>query len=98
MEDSYLPPTEDHLSNRRTVALAWSDKTSKNVKIGGTFNDWQPVAMERDATGGWVYSMDLAEGEYQYKFFIEEEWRLDPATRTVEDSRGNRNHVLHVGL
>jgi 1,4-alpha-glucan branching enzyme len=112
MEDSYLPSsatvaaetttTTNHLlSSRRTVTLTWSDRTSKNVKIGGSFNDWQPVAMERDmsaADGGWVYSMDLTAGTYQYKFYVEEAWQLDPAggQPVEEDSGGNANHVLRV--
>jgi 1,4-alpha-glucan branching enzyme len=109
MEDSYLPSsavvaaettTNNLLSSRRTVTLTWSDRTSKNVKIGGSFNDWQPVAMERDlaADGGWVYSMDLTAGTYQYKFFVDEAWRLDPAggQPVEEDSGGNANHLLHV--
>jgi hypothetical protein len=98
MEDSYLPSPAQDLTNRRTISLTWSDKSSKNVKIGGTFNAWTPVDMERDPDGGWSFSMDLAVGEYQYKYFVEDEWRLDPTRLTVEDSGGNVNHVVHVGL
>lgn len=45
--------------------------------ISGTFNEWKTLPMVK-SHGDFVTIIDLPEGEHQYKFFVDGEWRHDP--------------------
>lgn len=53
------------------------DGGGKQVFISGTFSDWKTLPMVR-SHGDFVTIIDLPEGEHQYKFFVDGEWRHDP--------------------
>lgn len=54
----------------------------KNVYLAGSFNGWKPTgqAMEGpDGEGGYKISVDLAPGDYEYRFVIDgATWHSDP--------------------
>lgn len=49
----------------------------KQVYISGTFSDWKILPMVR-SHGDFVTIIDLPEGEHEYKFFVDGEWKHDP--------------------
>lgn len=52
------------------------DGGGKDVYISGTFSDWKALPMVK-SHGDFVTIIDLPEGEHQYKFCVDGEWRHD---------------------
>ena len=70
-----------------------------DVFIAGSFNDWKKDEwkMEYSENGTFVFQIKLNSGKYYYKYFIDNEWVLDPGNPTKElDENGNLNSVLIV--
>ena len=72
------------------------------VTLAGSFNNWsrdaQPMTVD-PATGAWTVTIELMEGEYQYKFVVDgSKWFQDPAQELkAPDGFGGYNSVLRVG-
>lgn len=60
------------------------DGGGKQVFISGTFSDWKALPMVR-SHGDFVTIIDLPEGDHQYKFCVDGEWKHDP--KLVGDER-----------
>ena len=68
---------------RRRVQFKYKPKTeATNVYVAGSFNGWRPTgqAMEGpDAGGAFSASIDLAPGNYEYRFVVDgTTWHSDP--------------------
>nr|CAD7416207.1 unnamed protein product [Timema poppensis] len=46
--------------------------------------------------GDFVTIIDLPEGEHQYKFYVDGEWRHDPGVRIVDNGMGSKNNMVTV--
>lgn len=59
---------------------------AKAVFLVGAFNNWsrEATAMEREEDGGWVVSLRLPPGYYEYKFVVDGEWCCEPGHRDTE--------------
>lgn len=53
------------------------DGGGKQVFISGTFSEWKVLPMVK-SHGDFVTIIDLPEGDHQYKFCVDGEWRHDP--------------------
>lgn len=53
------------------------------VFISGTFTDWKTIPMVK-SHGDFVTIIDLPEGEHQYKYFVDGEWRNDPQVVSLQ--------------
>lgn len=53
------------------------DGGGKQVFISGTFSNWKALPMVR-SHGDFVTIIDLPEGDHQYKFCVDGEWKHDP--------------------
>lgn len=53
------------------------DGGGKQVFISGTFSEWKILPMVR-SHGDFVTIIDLPEGEHEYKFYVDGEWKHDP--------------------
>lgn len=53
------------------------------IAVRGTFNGWNPTAMEEQGDGRWVRPVDLSEGATQYKYFINGAWIDDMCRDTT---------------
>ena len=87
-------------ARRRMVTLEVQDVPGRNVFVAGNFNDWQPVKRlsEKNHAGIYRCRLMLLPGEYQYKFFIDGEWRADAANPNfVPNEFGSLNSVLMIG-
>lgn len=67
----------------------------KEVCISGTFSNWQTIPMVK-SHGDFVTIIDLPEGEHQYKFCVDGEWKNDPASKMVDDESGIKNNMITV--
>ncbi|XP_074038127.1 5'-AMP-activated protein kinase subunit beta-1 [Leptinotarsa decemlineata] len=67
----------------------------KNVYISGSFSNWQTIPMVK-SYGDFVAIVDLPEGEHQYKFYVDGEWKNDPSNKVVEDDSGAKNNLITV--
>lgn len=54
----------------------------KQVYISGTFTGWKTLPMVK-SHGDFVTIIDLPEGEHQYKFCVDGEWRHDPGLVSI---------------
>ncbi|XP_045495011.1 5'-AMP-activated protein kinase subunit beta-1 isoform X2 [Colias croceus] len=68
----------------------------KQVFISGTFTDWKTIPMVRSHRD-FVTIIDLPEGEHQYKYFVDGEWRHDPSV-LVDNGMGSKNNLVTVKM
>ena len=83
----------------RSVSFVLEETPGRRVALAGTFNEWKPERFLTDRSGDGVYRarLMLAPGEYQYKFVVDGEWRLDPANPNfVPNDFGSLNSILVV--
>jgi len=40
--------------------------------------------------------VDLPEGEHQYKFYIDGQWKLNPSEPTTDSDIGSKNNIISV--
>ncbi|HWO57622.1 MAG TPA: glycogen-binding domain-containing protein [bacterium] len=81
----------------RPVTFVLDAPYGRDVALAGTFNNWTPQSMARDADGLWRLRLDLAPGLYRYKFLIDSEWKEDPANERKEPNEfGGYNSVIEV--
>ncbi|XP_054738087.1 5'-AMP-activated protein kinase subunit beta-1 [Anastrepha obliqua] len=76
------------------TVLRW-DGGGKNVTISGTFSKWKPLPMAR-SHGNFVAIIDLPEGDHQYKFCVDGEWKHDPKLKSIENDDGIKNNLVSV--
>ena len=83
------------LKKKNASEFIWNERSAKKVKLAGDFNNWVPEEMERISDNDWRLVKDLSEGEYDYKFVVDEQWCLNSSSEVV-DRKGNKNHVMRV--
>ncbi|GLV33082.1 alicorn [Carabus blaptoides fortunei] len=67
----------------------------KQVYISGTFSEWKVLPMVK-SHGDFVTIIDLPEGEYHYKFYVDGEWRHDPSLKLIDNGMGSKNNIVSV--
>ncbi len=48
------------------------------VEVAGDFSGWKPVPMKRRRDGVYVRNAEVPDGEVEYKFLVDGQWRPDP--------------------
>ena len=83
--------------------MHFRDSSAGDVRIAGDFNGWVPdlgVRSRVEAEGRtrvWVKILSLPPGTYQYRYFVDGQWRVDPANqKSSPGPMGQTNSVLHV--
>lgn len=76
-ENSQRKQEEEDLRNPALPTVLRWDGGGQNVMISGTFTKWKPIPMVR-SHGNFVTIIDLPEGDHQYKFCVDGEWKHDP--------------------
>ncbi|KAI8038869.1 5'-AMP-activated protein kinase subunit beta-1 [Drosophila gunungcola] len=92
---SQLVSEEDDIRKTALPTVLRWDGGGKNVTISGTFSDWKPITMVRSHQN-FVTIIDLPEGDHQYKFCVDGEWKHDPKLKSVENDEGQRNNLVSV--
>jgi chromosome partitioning protein len=82
------------------VVVRFRDAGAIDVKIAGTFNDWQPderVLTHREEDGTWQKILVLSPGSYEYRLVVNGDWEADPDNEAqVSNPFGGFNSVIHV--
>ncbi|KAJ6649026.1 5'-AMP-activated protein kinase subunit beta-1 [Pseudolycoriella hygida] len=71
------------------------DGGGRQVFISGTFSEWKTIPMVR-SHGDFVTIIDLPEGDHQYKFCVDGEWRHDPKLKNIDNDIGTKNNLVSV--
>lgn len=87
-------PKEDIEKPALPTVFKW-DGGGKQVYISGTFSEWKALPMVK-SHGDFVTIIDLPEGEHQFKFYVDGEWRHDPKLKNVENDVGSKNNMVSV--
>lgn len=73
-----MPKNSSQPKRRRTV-FSVAAPVAAEVFLAGDFNGWDPRRhpMKKEADGLWKKTLMLFPGRYEYKFFVDGEWRMD---------------------
>lgn len=85
----------------RSVMFELKDAPGRQVFVAGSFNNWQPAHRLTDKDGAGVYRcrVMLLPGDYEYKFVVDGEWRLDAANPNfAPNDFGTLNSLLTVAV
>jgi len=71
---------------------------AEKVILAGSFNGWDEEYLRMSRTDeGWEMRINLAPGEYQYKFIADGQWLHDPANpRKVRNEHNTFNSILRI--
>lgn len=86
-------------TGRRQVTFKLYAPDVKAVSVAGDFDGWDVSAHElsRKENGLWVITIELSPGSYEYKFFVDGEWRVDPdAVSYNVNGYGTLNCIITV--
>jgi 1,4-alpha-glucan branching enzyme len=91
---------ETPTKNFRHVTFSVSAPVGSEVFIGGSFNHWKSdVHRLKDVyhSGHYMIELMLLPGEYEYKFVVNGEWRVDvECPHWVRNKHGTLNSVIRV--
>ena len=81
-----------------SVTFAYKAPSASGVKLTGSFNSWNQVAMTKNSQGVWRFTVnDLTPGIHTYKFVVDGNWTTDPLNPwTMADNEGNQNSALII--
>ena len=82
------------------VGFAIKAPEAREVLLAGEMTDWdkRKQAMARGADGVWRLQLDLAPGQWLYKFVVDGRWVHDPATPDHDaDGQGGQHSFVFVG-
>lgn len=85
---------------KKKVKFVVTSETGKTVSVAGTFNNWDTshkVLIDEKGDGIYQGTMFLAPGTYEYKFYIDNTWCIDPANPNFSpNDMGTLNSLLVV--
>jgi len=86
--------------DEKGVVFTFKSPAARDVRLAGDFNDWVPdknVETRLGPEGTWEKIVRLGPGVYQYRYFVDGEWRSDPSNpRRVAGPAGGVNSVLII--
>ena len=86
-EDPVDPPVEEGHAFTYTAPAGSPAVTA--ISVRGTFNEWGEAAMTRGDDGTWRVVVDIPDGTYEYKFFINGAWPADMCHDTTWGHAGD---------
>ena len=84
---------------RRRITFSFEATAANEVILMGDFNNWNPKKhpMKNDGSGTWNKTVVISPGKYEYKFFVDGEWKKDPRNgQTCSNCFGTQNSVLNL--
>ncbi|MEI7983051.1 MAG: alpha/beta hydrolase-fold protein [Bacteroidota bacterium] len=83
------------------VTFRYLNPNATAVFLAGEMNNWSPAAtpMTKDASGQWTVTLDLAPGQWLYKFVVDGKFISDPDPDALStpDGQGGMHSYLLVG-
>lgn len=86
-------------ARNETRTFSFSAPGARKVLLAGDFTRWlvRPLPLQKQPDGVWTVTTSLAPGTYHYRFFVDGEWRDDPACKVrVKNPFGTQNDVIQV--
>lgn len=83
----------------KSIQFSYYAPDANQVSLAGDFNDWNTnsCCLSRSNSGEWTASVQLKPGVYDYRFFVDGEWRDDPkSSERVPNSFGSQNDRIVV--
>lgn len=85
---------------RKRLRFQFTAPRGKRIFLAGTFNNWAIYEKEllfNENSGNYECSILLPNGEYQYKFIVDDQWCADPSCkRWITNEHGTLNSILIV--
>lgn len=85
---------------RRRVTFVAESEPGKTVAVAGAFNNWdttKKILKDKDNNGIYKGTMLIEPGSYEYKFYIDGTWTIDPANPNFSpNDLGTLNSLLIV--
>ena len=74
---------------KKRVTFKLEKPTAKDVRIEGTFNEWDPDArvLKKSKAGVWSTWMMLEKGRHEYRYIVDGEWTNDPSAEHCPNIR-----------
>lgn len=92
--------TEDsRASELHRVHFEYFNPTARDVRVAGSFNDWnvRSMPMKAHEGGRWSIEFQLKPGHYEYRFVVDDHWINDPTAETfVTNPYNGLNCVVEV--
>jgi hypothetical protein len=76
------------------IQLEWNNG-GNDVKITGTFNNWQLDNMIK-VDNKWIYKLNMQVDVYIYKYKVDGEWCVDEKAEKMTDENGKVNNFLII--
>ena len=83
----------------RSIQFSYYAPEAHQVSLAGDFNGWKTdsTRLMKTNNGEWTTSLSLKPGVYDYRFFVDGEWRDDPrSTQRVPNTFGTQNARIIV--
>jgi 1,4-alpha-glucan branching enzyme len=82
------------------VSFEWNQNggastNAEKVQLAGSFTQWQPVEMAK-TDEKWCLQLDLAPGEYEFKFVVDGKWIHDEGQASKINEMGSHNNIVIV--
>jgi len=87
-------------TGKKRVKFELSAERNIDVFVAGTFNNWDPTQkrlVDKSNDGVYQCFVMLAPGTYEYKFYVNNTWCVDPSNPNFnQNDLGTLNSVLVV--
>jgi len=94
-----IPPDEVvHFptSSKHVPAVIRWKHGGEEVYVSGSYDNWTNKLRLNRSTEDFVAIVELPEGKHEYKFLVDNEWKIDPNEPKVESGKGSLNNYLEV--
>jgi len=89
-------PAKASVSEDSTVTFEWRHGGSE-VLVAGSFNGWtDKISLESNGEGVFSKTLELPPGDFEFKFVVDGDWKLNPDLPTQTNASGITNNVVHV--
>lgn len=87
-------------ATKKRVAFELNASPGIAVAVAGTFNDWditKKTLSDKNNDGNYRCTMMLPPGTYEYKFYVDNTWCVDPSNPNfTQNELGTLNSVIVV--
>lgn len=96
LSEGMVPASDTDVNKKPALPTVFKwDGGGQQVFISGTFSNWKPLPMVK-SHGDFVTIIDLPEGDHEYKFCVDGNWKHDPKLKNIENDVGTKNNLVSV--
>ncbi|XP_013778709.1 zonadhesin-like isoform X2 [Limulus polyphemus] len=77
------------------ATFVW-EQEGKEVGVSGTFNNWNDPWKLSENEGKFSLTKDLLEGEYLYKFIVDDNWTVDASQPVAQTEEHGQVNVMKI--